>query len=120
MRAHQLPLRLATALLAAVSLGSACATEIVGLGSQRCREFVAVARNKQSAQAAGYLAWSQGFMSAVNLSRNAHKLHPKKFDQPQFSTEQQFASLSAYCEKNRENSFASAVISVYRQVPETR
>lgn len=116
MRANHKGMCLA-ALIAAASLGSAGATEIVGLGSQPCKEFMNVARSGQSPQAASYLAWSQGFMSAVNLSRNQRKLQPKKFNQTKFTPEQQLATLSAYCQKNRESSFASAVITLYRRLP---
>lgn len=88
---------------------------IVGLGAVSCARFVADVNSNPSLKR-DYLAWAQGFMSGILVSRptgvdEALDLNPVSFD---LAAQLQF--LEGQCAKDTKVSFSDAVTSLYQRL----
>ena len=106
-------LLLATAVITlAVQTASAQHVKIVGIGASSCAQFKdEVTRTPRIER--DYLAWAQGFMSAVIL--NAPKGRDESLDlAPEtFPLREQAAFLAIYCSQNPDRNYGDAVIELY-------
>ena len=93
------------------------APEISGLGNAKCADFIKGYDSGNLNAVAPYLAWAQGFMSAINLSRSKRDLSTKTFADKRYSADQQLAYLVSYCKEDRYRDFAGAVINLYIHLP---
>lgn len=77
---------------------------IVGLGAATCRQFMAdVAANPPMRR--DYLAWAQGFMSGIILSRPPGVDEGLDLDLPTFGLVAQLRFLEDHCARNRGDRF---------------
>jgi hypothetical protein len=90
--------------------------EIAGFGHAKCSDFLGHTSQGRPVQLS-YLAWAQGFMSALNLARSQHEKPTRQLGTPNYSFEKQLAFLVAYCNANKSRSFADATIQLYRSLP---
>lgn len=114
---------LCSVLSAAVSMTGAAAqsdlrgrTEsIVGLGAATCRQFNdEIAANPQVRK--DYLAWAQGFMSAIILSRPPGVDEGLDLIPPTFGLMAQLGFLEAHCARNQAADFSEAVEALYKRL----
>lgn len=87
--------------------------KIVGIGAATFREFIE-GIDKNSATQRDYLAWAQGFMSAVLLTRPAGVDEGLDLNPPSFGLLSQLGFLRQYCLDNQSRDFADAVVELYR------
>ena len=89
--------------------------EIVGLGATTCQHFNAdAATNPTSRQ--DYLAWAQGYMSGILLSRPAGIDDGLDLSPPTFSPLNQLKFLEDYCASNASMGFGDAVEALYKRL----
>lgn len=91
--------------------------EMIGLGIAKCSEFVSEWESDKKAAIPAYFAWSQGFMTSFNMTRNQKKLPTKTFSDNDFAMEKQLAYLVSYCKVNPARDFAAATIHLYMELP---
>jgi hypothetical protein len=89
--------------------------KIVGLGAADCPEFISEITTQPLTQK-DYLAWAQGYMSALLLTRppgvdRRLDLMPKSFP-----LLKQLGFLREYCSANPNESFADAVEALYKRL----
>lgn len=89
--------------------------KIVGLGATSCNGFMADATRKSSIQR-DYLAWAQGYMSAILLTRpgtidNGLDLAPSTFP-----LLKQLEFLRNFCAKHPDQTFPDAVDNLYKRL----
>src|SRR5581483_2361904 len=88
--------------------------KIVGLGATSCLQFT-VDIEKSPAVQRDYLAWAQGFMSGILLSRPSGVDDGLDLNPPAFGLLKQLAFLSEHCAKNTSAGFSDAVEALYRR-----
>lgn len=100
--------------LAAEGQGARTA-QIVGLGATTCRQFaVDVAADPQARKE--YLAWAQGFMSGIVLSRPPGIDVGLDLDPPTFGLMGQLRFLEEHCARNETTDFSGAVEALYKRL----
>lgn len=103
------------AVLAMAPTASAQTGKIVGLGATRCGQFMSDAERSPATQR-DYLAWAQGFMSGVLLSR------PEGIDEDldliprSLPLLHQLEFLRNYCRDKPEEDFTDAVLALYKRL----
>ena len=85
---------------------------IVGLGAGTCRQFNSDVRKDPAVQA-DYLAWAQGFMSAILLSRPRGVDQGLDLNPPSFGLLKQLEFLRSYCAENELRDFGDGVEALY-------
>jgi hypothetical protein len=89
--------------------------KIVGLGATTCQHFNAdVAANPASGR--DYLAWAQGYMSGILLSRPAGVDDGLDLSPPTFGLLNQLKFLEDYCTGNASMDFGDAVEALYKRL----
>lgn len=89
--------------------------QIVGLGAATCRQFSAdVAADPQVRR--DYLAWAQGFMSGIILSRTPGVDVGLTLNPPTFSLMAQLRFLEEHCARNDTVDFSTAVEALYKRL----
>ena len=89
--------------------------KVVGLGATTCQNFNAeVATNPASRR--DYLAWAQGYMSGILLSRPAGVDDGLDLSPPTFSLLNQLKFLEDYCAGNASMDFGDAVEALYKRL----
>lgn len=89
--------------------------QIVGLGAATCRQFVAdVAADPRVRR--DYLAWAQGFMSGIILSRPPGVDVGLDLNPPGFGLMAQLKFLEDHCVRNETADFSSAVEALYKRL----
>ena len=87
--------------------------KIVGLGAATCIDFTNdIERNP--AMQRDYLAWAQGFMSGILLSRPAGVDKGLDLNPQEFGLLKQLEFLRQHCAENRSSDFADAVVALYK------
>jgi hypothetical protein len=89
-------------------------TKIVGIGAATCMEFVENL-NTTPAIARDYLAWAQGFMSGILLSRPVGIDESLDLNPPGFGLLQQLEFLRQHCVRNPSQDFSDAVVMLYKR-----
>lgn len=89
-------------------------TKIVGIGAATCMEFVENL-NTTPAIARDYLAWAQGFMSGILLSRPVGIDESLDLNPPSFGLRQQLELLRQHCVRNPSQDFSDAVVTLYKR-----
>lgn len=89
--------------------------KIVGLGATSCAQYTKDASASVSAQRE-YIAWAQGFLSAVLLSRPAGVDDGLNLAPDQMPLLDQVSFLQSHCARFPESSFSQAVESLYIQL----
>lgn len=103
------------AVLAMAPSAAAQTGKIVGLGAARCAQFMSDAKRSPATQR-DYLAWAQGFMSGVLLSR------PEGIDEDidliplSLPLLQQLEFLRDYCHGKPDEDFTDAVLALYKRL----
>ena len=88
---------------------------IVGLGAATCRQFNAdVAANPPMRR--DYLAWAQGFMSGIILSRPPDVDQGLDLNPPTFGLVAQLRFLEDQCARNQSIDFSAAVEALYKRL----
>lgn len=109
-------LPLAFLLLAAMPLRAEQATaRIVGLGATTCSRFLLDIGQKPDEQRA-YLAWAQGFMSGVLLSRPPGVDEGLNLNPASFGLLKQLEFLREFCAGNPSEDFSDAVLALYKRL----
>lgn len=93
--------------------------KIVGLGATTCTKFASDAAADPTMQR-DYLAWAQGFMSAILLSRPAGVDAGLDLDPPTFGLEKQLEFLRGYCTHHQSDDFSDAVVALYKALRQIR
>lgn len=111
-------LLLMSAALCAVSSPAVVAAQqanakIVGIGAATCVEFFDNIDKNPSMQR-DYLAWAQGFMSGILLSRPAGVDVGLDLNPQGYGLLKQLEFLRQYCLKNRSRDFSDAVVALYK------
>jgi len=89
------------------------------MGATKCAQFEAdVARN--SAAQRDYLAWAQGFMSGILLSRPAGVDEDLDLNPLTFGLLPQLEFLRSQCGQNQSASFSDAVVALYKRLRSER
>lgn len=89
--------------------------QIVGLGAAACRQFTAdAAANPQVRN--DYLAWAQGFMSGIRLSRPPDVDVELDLNPPTFGLMAQLHFLEEQCARNETIDFSTAVEALYKRL----
>jgi hypothetical protein len=88
-------------------------TKIVGVGAATCIEFIADI-DKNPPMQRDYLAWAQGFMSAILLSRPTGVDQGLDLNPPNFGLLKQLGFLRQYCLESRSADFADAAVALYK------
>jgi len=91
------------------------AARIVGLGASTCRQFNEDIRLNPSVQR-DYLAWGQGYMSGILLSRPPGVDQGLDLNPPTFDMINQLHFLRDYCAQNTSANFADAVEALYKRL----
>lgn len=118
------PLNPTTGLLAAACLLSSAVlaerptAKIVGLGAASCAKFLNDARTTPAVQR-DYLAWAQGFMSGILLSRSAGIDEQLDLLPPAFPLLEQLRFLHEQCTASPDLSFSDAVEVLYKKLRKT-
>lgn len=89
--------------------------KIVGIGAAHCSEFLAESEAKPAVQR-DYLAWAQGFMSAILLSRPVGVDEQLDLLPPTLRLLDQLKFLREQCTKFPEKTFSEAVESLYKHL----
>ena len=88
---------------------------IVGLGAATCRQFTAdVAADPQVRK--DYLAWAQGYMSGIILSRPPGVDAGLDLNPPTFGLMAQLRFLEDHCARNDAGDFSTAVEALYKRL----
>jgi hypothetical protein len=95
--------------------GQAQTAKIVGLGATGCREFIAETTQNPALQR-DYLAWVQGFMSGLLLSRPPGVDEGLNLAPSTFPLLKQLEFLRDYCIQNASDRFTDAILSLYRRL----
>lgn len=90
-------------------------SKIVGLGATSCLQFTNDVKQNPAVQR-DYLAWAQGFMSGILLSRPSGVDDALDLNPPAFGLLKQLAFLSEHCAKNTSAGFSDAVEALYRRL----
>jgi hypothetical protein len=91
------------------------AARIVGLGAATCRQFTAdTAADPQVRK--DYLAWAQGFMSGIILSRPPGMDVSLDLNPPTFGLIAQLRFLEDHCARNETVDFSTAVEALYKRL----
>ncbi len=88
---------------------------IVGLGATACLQFNEDIRLNSSLQR-DYLAWGQGYMSGILVSRPPGVDEGLDLNPPTFDMINQFHFLRDYCAQNTSANFADAVEALYKRL----
>lgn len=88
---------------------------IVGLGAATCRQFTADAASDPQVQR-NYLAWAQGFMSGIILSRPPGVDVGLDLNPPTFGLMNQLRFLEDHCARNDAVDFSTAVEALYKRL----
>lgn len=95
--------------------GAARTARIVGLGAATCSQFMAdVAANPPMRR--DYLAWAQGFMSGIILSRPPDVDQGLDLDPGTFGLVAQLRFLEDHCARNGAIDFSAAVEALYKRL----
>lgn len=89
------------------------AAKIVGLGAATCIDFTNDIERSPIMQRE-YLAWAQGFMSGILLSRPAGVDEGLDLNPQEFGLLKQLEFLRQRCAENRSGDFADAVVALYK------
>lgn len=89
--------------------------QIVGLGAATCRQFIADAAADPQVRT-DYLAWAQGFMSGVILSRPPGVDVGLDLNPPTFGLMDQLRFLEERCARNETADFSTAVEALYKRL----
>lgn len=89
--------------------------KIVGLGATTCPHFNADAATNPASRR-DYLAWAQGYMSGILLSRPAGIDDGLDLSPPTFSLLSQLKFLEDYCAGNGSMDFGDAVEALYKRL----
>lgn len=89
--------------------------QIVGLGAATCRQFTADAAADPQVRR-DYLAWAQGFMSGIILSRPPGVDAGLDLNPPTFGLMSQLRFLEDHCARNETADFSSAVEALYKRL----
>lgn len=88
---------------------------IVGLGATRCGQFSADVVKNPAVQR-DYLAWAQGFMSGILISRPAGVDEGLDLIPSTFPLLKQVEFLREYCWQHSDDSFSDAVVVLYKRL----
>lgn len=88
---------------------------IVGLGAATCRQFAADAAADPQVRR-DYLAWAQGFMSGIILSRPPGVDGGLDLNPPTFDLREQLRFLEDRCAQNDALDFSTAVEALYKRL----
>jgi hypothetical protein len=88
---------------------------IVGLGAATCQQFRDDIRSNPSVRR-DYLAWAQGFMSGVLLSRPRGIDEGLDLNPATFGLINQLQFLEDYCTENASHDFSDAVEALYKRL----
>ena len=88
---------------------------IVGLGAATCQQFTAHAVADPRVRR-DYLAWAQGFMSGIILSRSPGVDVALDLNPPTFGLIDQLRFLEAHCAWNDAVNFSTAVETLYKRL----
>jgi hypothetical protein len=88
---------------------------IVGLGAATCRQFMADAAADPQVRK-DYLAWAQGFMSGIILSRPPGVDVGLDLNPPTFGLMDQLRFLEDHCARNQTVDFSTAVEALYKRL----
>ena len=88
---------------------------IVGLGAATCRQFTADAVADPRVRR-DYLAWAQGFMSGIILSRPPGVDVGLDLNPPTFGLIDQLRFLEEHCARNDAADFSTAVEALYKRL----
>ena len=95
--------------------GEARTVRIVGLGAATCSQFMAdVAANPPMRR--DYLAWAQGFMSGIVMSRPPGVDEGLDLDPATFGLVAQLGFLEDHCARNWAIDFSAAVEALYKRL----
>lgn len=89
--------------------------KIVGLGATSCSQFSKDTNENPSLQR-DYLAWAQGFMSGILLSRPPAVDLGLDLNPPEFSLLKQLEFLRDYCGQRPSEDFSDAVAALYKRL----
>jgi hypothetical protein len=89
--------------------------QIVGLGAATCRQFTADAAADPQVRR-DYLAWAQGFMSGIVLSRPPGVDVGLDLNPPTFGLMDQLRFLEDHCAHNDAVDFSTAVEALYKRL----
>ena len=89
--------------------------QIVGLGATTCRQFKADAAADPQVRE-DYLAWAQGFMSGIVLSRPPAIDVGLDLNPPTFGLMAQLRFLEEHCALNETTDFSAAVEALYKRL----
>jgi hypothetical protein len=89
--------------------------QVVGLGATTCRRFMADAAADPQVRR-DYLAWAQGFMSGIVLSRPSGVDVGLDLNPPTFGLMAQLRFLEEHCARNEMADFSSAVEALYKRL----
>jgi hypothetical protein len=106
-------------LIALPGLASAQSGTIAGAGAMRCSDFTRVGRANDPA-AGGFVAWAQGFMSAINIARDGDKKSLRTLVPQGRGADRQVGFLLAWCARQPNARFTSAALALYRSLPLAR
>jgi len=104
-----------TSQIAAPQAVMAQTANIVGLGATSCEQFLKDIGPRPELQR-DYLAWAQGFMSGILLSRPPDVDTDLNLDPPSFDLLKQLRFLTDHCEHNPAADFSDAVASLYKRL----
>ena len=88
---------------------------IVGLGATGCAEFISEIRQNPALQR-DYLAWAQGYMSGILLSRPVGVDEGLDLVPKMFPLLKQLEFLREHCTQNPSADFADAVVALYKRL----
>ncbi len=97
------------------SLGETQTGKIVGLGAATCKQFNGDVAANPTVQR-DYLAWAQGFMSAIILSRPPGVDERLDLSPPTFDLIAQLHFLKDYCARSETVDFSDAVEALYKRL----
>jgi hypothetical protein len=89
--------------------------KVVGIGAAPCSEFLQSAKANPAVQR-DYLAWAQGFMSGVLLTRPAGVDEGLDLSPPTTPLLQQLEFLKTHCTENSSGDFTDAVVALYKKL----
>ena len=105
----------AACLASSVAFAEQPRAKIVGLGATSCAQFLSDAGTMPAVQR-DYLAWAQGFMSAILLSRPAGIDEHLDLLPPALPLLKQLRFLQERCTASPESSFSDAVEALYKRL----
>jgi hypothetical protein len=90
-------------------------SRIVGLGATTCMRFSADVQNTPAIQR-DYLAWAQGYMSGLLITRPSGVDETLNLVPAAFDLIQQLAFLKTHCAQNPSQDFSDAVQTLYKRL----